>query len=143
LLCAWLVFTPLGYAVRASRDAPVKAAAIGLSPRGLQWAWFTIAGAIAGVAGALYAFSKGSISPDVMAIPRSVDALVMVLLGGINTLLGPIIGAAVFTWLQDTLARSTEYWRGALGVTILLLVVLFPRGIAGTIAAWRSRRAAA
>ena len=143
MLCAWLVFTPLGYAVRASRDAPVKAAAIGLSPRGLQWAWFVIAGAIAGVAGALYAFSKGSISPDVMAIPRSVDALVMVLLGGINTLLGPIIGAAVFTWLQDTLARSTEYWRGALGVTILLLVVLFPRGIAGTIAAWRSRRAAA
>ena len=69
----------------------MKAAAIGLSPRGLQWAWFTIAGAIAGVAGALYAFSKGSISPDVMAIPRSVDALVMVLLGGINTLLGPII----------------------------------------------------
>ena len=141
-LCAWLIFTPLGYAVRAGRDAPVKAAAIGLSPRALQWAWFTLAGALAGVAGALYAFSKGSISPDVMAIPRSVDALVMVLLGGINTLSGPIIGAAVFTWLQDTLARSTEYWRGALGVTILLLVVLFPRGIAGTLAAWRQRRSA-
>ena len=87
--------------------------------------------------------SSDLISPEAMSVGKSVDGLVMVLLGGINTLLGPIIGAAVFTWLQDTLARSTEYWRGALGITILLLVVLFPRGIAGTIAAWRSRRTAA
>ena len=128
-----LVHTPLGYSVRAARDAPVKARAIGLSPVRLQWAVFTIAGALAGVAGALYVFSKGSVSPEVLAIPRSVDALVMVLLGGINTLVGPIVGAAAFTWLQDTLARNTEYWRAALGLTILGLVLLFPRGIVGTI----------
>jgi branched-chain amino acid transport system permease protein len=115
------------------RDAPVKARSIGLPPRRLQWTAFVIAGALAGVAGALYAFSKGSISPEVLGIPRSVDALVMVLLGGINTLAGPIVGAAAFTWLQDTLARSTEYWRAALGAIILALVVLFPRGIVGTV----------
>ena len=132
-LCSWLVHTPLGYSVRAARDAPVKARAIGLSPVSLQWAVFTIAGALAGVAGVLYVFSKGSVSPEVLAIPRSVDALVMVLLGGINTLVGPIVGAAAFTWLQDTLARNTEYWRAALGLTILGLVLLFPRGIVGTI----------
>ena len=78
-------------------------------------------------------FSKGRVSPEVLAIPRSVDALVMVLLGGMNTLVGPIVGAAAFTWLQDTLARNTEYWRAALGLTILGLVVLFQRGIVGTI----------
>ena len=136
LLCAWLVQTPFGYSLRASRDSSVKARAIGLSPARLQWAAFTLAGALAGVAGVVYAFSKGSISPEVLAIPRSVDALVMVLLGGINTLLGPIVGAVAFTWLQDTLARSTEYWRAALGAMILLLVLLFPRGIVGTIGPW-------
>ena len=131
--CSWLVHTPLGYSARAARDAPVKARAIGLSPMRLQWAVFTFAGALAGVAGALYVFSKGSVSPEVLAIPRSVDALVMVLLGGINTLVGPIMGAVAFTWLQDTLARNTEYWRAALGLTILGLVLLFPKGIVGTI----------
>ncbi len=133
LLCSWLVHTALGYSLRAARDAQVKARSIGLSPRRLQWTAFVIAGALAGVAGALYAFSKGSISPEVLGIPRSVDALVMVLLGGINTLAGPIVGAAAFTWLQDTLARSTEYWRAALGAIILALVLLFPRGIVGTV----------
>ena len=64
------------------------------------------------------------------------DALVMVLLGGVNTMLGPLVGAAAFTWLQDTLARSTEYWRAALGVIIVLLVLLFPRGIVGTSGRW-------
>jgi branched-chain amino acid transport system permease protein len=101
-----------------------------------------VAGALAGVAGAVYAFSKGSISPDVSAIPRSVDALVMVLLGGINTLLGPIVGAAVFTWLQDTLARSTDYWRALLGAIILLIAMVFPRGIVGSLKALITKRSA-
>jgi branched-chain amino acid transport system permease protein len=142
LVCAWLVHAPLGYSVRAARDASVKAQSIGLSPRRLQWAVFVIAGMLAGVAGVMHAFSKGSISPDVLAIPRSVDALVMVLMGGINTLAGPIVGAAAFTWLQDSLARSTDYWRAALGVTILLIVLLFPRGIVGTLSAFVTRRSA-
>lgn len=138
-LCAWLTQTSFGYSVRAVRDASVKAQAIGLSAWRLQWSVFVLAGLLAGLAGVLHAFSKGSIAPDVLAIPRSVDALVMVLLGGINTLAGPIVGAAAFTWLQDTLARSTEYWRAALGVTILLIVLLFPRGIVGTLSARGSR----
>ena len=81
---------------------------------------FALAGAFAGLAGGLFAFSKGSISPETLAIPRSVDALVMVLLGGLNALAGPLLGAAAFTWLSDTLARVTEYWRAVLGVAILV-----------------------
>jgi branched-chain amino acid transport system permease protein len=68
-----------------------------------------------------------------MAISRSVDALVMVLLGGVQTLSGPVIGAAAFTWLQDEIARDTDYWRACLGGTILAVVLFFPRGIAGTL----------
>ena len=57
----------------------------------------------------------------------------MVLLGGIQTLAGPLVGASVFTWLQDTVARQTDYWRAMLGFIILLLVLAFPQGIAGFI----------
>jgi branched-chain amino acid transport system permease protein len=83
------------------------------------------------MAGALFAFSKGSISPDGMAVGRSVDGLVMVLLGGLQTLAGPVVGAVSFTWLQDSIARNTDYWRAILGGVILLLVLAFPQGIAG------------
>ncbi len=57
----------------------------------------------------------------------------MVLLGGIQTLAGPVVGAATFTWLQDNIMRATEYWRAMLGGVILLLVLAFPQGIAGFI----------
>jgi branched-chain amino acid transport system permease protein len=55
----------------------------------------------------------------------------MVLLGGVQTVIGPIVGAVSFTWLQDSIARSTDYWRAVLGGTILLLVLAFPQGLAG------------
>jgi branched-chain amino acid transport system permease protein len=83
------------------------------------------------VAGALFAFSKGSISPEVLSVPRSVDALVMVLLGGVQTLTGPLWGAGLFTWLEDSISREIEYWRAAIGAIIVLLVLAFPQGVAG------------
>jgi branched-chain amino acid transport system permease protein len=138
LLCAggiallWrMIFSPFGYALRAGRDSPLRADAIGIDVRALQWAAFAVAGLFAGLAGAVFAFSKGSISPETLAVPRSVDALVMVLLGGIQSLSGPVWGAALFTWLQDQLARDIGYWRAAIGVVILLLVLAFPQGVAG------------
>ena len=126
-----VVFSPFGYALRAARDSPLRAEAIGIDVRGVQWAAFAAAGAFAGLAGALFAFSKGSISPETLAVPRSVDGLVMVLLGGVQTLSGPVWGAALFTWLQDELARDVAYWRAAIGATILVLVLAFPRGLTG------------
>jgi branched-chain amino acid transport system permease protein len=129
-----IVFAPFGYALRAARDSPRRAAAIGIDVRAVRWAGFVLAGLAAGLAGSLYAFSKGSISPESLSIPRSVDALVMVLLGGLQTLLGPVAGAALLAWLQDTLARHTEYWRAMLGAAILALVLLFPQGIVGALA---------
>ena len=130
---AWIAAAPLGYSLRACRDSPLRAEAIGIDVRRVQWTAFIVAGGFAGLAGGLYAFSKGSISPETLAIPRSVDALVMVLLGGLNALAGPLLGAAAFTWLSDLLARSTDYWRGLLGASILLIVVVFPMGIGGAI----------
>ncbi|ACY30978.1 ABC transporter permease [Comamonas thiooxydans] len=126
-----LLFSPLGYALRASRDSALRADAIGIDVRRIQWTAFVIAGLFAGLAGALFAFSKGGVAPDAMSVTKSVDALVMVLLGGVQTLAGPVVGAAAFTWLHDTVARNTEYWRALMGATMLILVLLAPQGIAG------------
>jgi branched-chain amino acid transport system permease protein len=138
-LLVWMAQTPFGYALRAVRDSPLRAEAIGIDARRTQWLAFAWAGGFAGLAGGLYAFSKGSISPETLAIPRSVDALVMALLGGVDALAGPLLGAAVFTWLQDTLPRVTEYWRAIFGVAILALVLVFPAGIGGAMARSRER----
>ncbi len=140
LLLRRALFAPFGYALRAGRDSPLRADAIGIDVKRLQWAAFVVAAVFAGLAGALYAFSKGSISPDTLAVGRSVDGLVMVLLGGLQTLAGPLVGAVTFTWLQDAVARNTDYWRALLGGTILLLVLVFPQGIAGFVAQLFDRR---
>ena len=127
-----MLFAPFGTALRAGRDSALRAEAIGIGVKRTQWIAFAIAGAFCGLAGALFAFSKGSISPEAASIGRSIDGLVMVLLGGIETLMGPVVGAALFTWLQDTLARDTAYWKATLGGVMLALVLLFPAGIVGS-----------
>ena len=79
---------------------------------------------------------------NVLSTPQSVDALVMVLLGGLQTLIGPVVGAAAYHWLQTEIMRSTEYWRVILGAVILMLVMVFPQGIVGFIAGLRRSREA-
>jgi branched-chain amino acid transport system permease protein len=133
LLIRRALFAPFGFALRAGRDSPLRADAIGIDVKRMQWAAFVVVGLFAGLAGSLFAFSKGSISPDTLHVGKSVDALVMVLLGGVQTISGPIVGAVTFTWLHDTVARNTDYWRATLGAVILILVLLFPMGIAGFI----------
>lgn len=128
-----MLFSPFGYAMRAGRDSFLRADAIGINVKRIHWFGFVVAGIAAGLAGALFAFSKGSIAPETLHVNKSIDGLVMVLLGGMQTLVGPIVGAVSFTWLHDTVARNTDYWRAMLGGIILLLVLLFPQGIAGSL----------
>jgi branched-chain amino acid transport system permease protein len=138
------LFAPFGWALRAGRDSRVRAEAIGVDVRRTQWIAFAAAGAFAGIAGGLLAFSKGSISPDsTLAVSRSIDALVMVLLGGVQTISGPWVGAAAYTWLHDAIARNTDYWRAILGAAILAIVLAFPQGIVGALRARFSPREAA
>lgn len=122
--------SPFGWALRAGRDAPGRATALGLDLRRIQWLAFAGAGAVAGLAGGLYAFSKGSVFPDVAAIPRSVDTLLMVLLGGVESLDGPLLGAAALSGLHEAFARL-PVWRLLTGLAIIGLCLAFPRGLAG------------
>ena len=128
-----VIYSPFGYALRSVRDSALRAEAIGITAYLFQWAGFVFSAFFAGTAGVLYVFSKGSISPDSLGISKSVDALVMVILGGLQTVGGPIVGAVSFTWLQDYIVRTTEYWRACLGGVILVLILVFPKGIAGSL----------
>ncbi|MDN2660227.1 ABC transporter permease [Neptunomonas sp. CHC150] len=128
-----ILFAPFGMALRAGRDSDLRADAIGIDVKRIQWAAFVVAGLFGGIAGAVFAFSKGGISPEAIGVGRSIDGLVMVLLGGVQTLVGPIVGASIFTWLHDSIARETEYWKAVLGMVILFLVLLFPAGVVGSL----------
>ncbi len=134
-----IAFTPFGYALRAGRDSPLRAAAIGIDVGRRRIKGLGLSGAFAGLAGGLYAYSKGGIGPDSLAIPRSVDALVMMLIGGQTAWFGPLAGSAALTLLQDTLSRTTEYWRAWVGAAILALVLLFPGGLGGVLGTWSRR----
>ena len=130
LILRHVLFTPFGYAMRAVRDSSVRSESIGIRVSRQKWLAFAFSGFMAGIAGGLFVFSKGSVFPDEMAIPRSFDALIMVLLGGVKTLWGPVTGASSFTWLHDEISRF-EYWRLLLGTLIIAIVLAFPQGIAG------------
>src|SRR5712692_978022 len=133
LLLRRFLFAPFGYAMRAGRDSPLRAEAIGINVKRVHWIGFAIAGLFCGIAGGSFAFAKGTISPEVAWVSRSIDGMVMVLLGGIQTLTGPIVGASVFAFLQDSVMRQTTFWRGLLGAVILFLVLVFPGGIVGAL----------
>lgn len=129
-----------GLLLRATRDAAPRAAALGINVKARQWLAIIIAGVSAGLAGGIFVFSKGSVFPDVLAIPNSVDALVMVLLGGLHAPVGPIIGAGVFALLEDGLSRL-PYWRALLGIAIVIVAIYAPNGLAGVFSKLRLSRA--
>jgi len=137
------VFSPFGFALRATRDSPLRGEAIGIDGKRVQWTAFVIAGTVAALAGALFAYLKGSVFPDNLGIPLSVDALVMVLLGGVETLSGAVVGAVVYKALSIWLVSQTDWSKLVLGAFIVLIVVAFPKGIVGTFESIRHRRQAA
>jgi len=133
------IYAPFGYALRAARDSAARAAAVGIDVRTHRWLAFAIAGAAAGLAGGLFAFAKGSIDPTLIAIPMSVDFLVMTLLGGVQTVVGPLVGAAAYHSIRDVLMPLTDHWRLLLGLAIIAIVLALPRGIVGGALILRAR----
>jgi branched-chain amino acid transport system permease protein len=132
-----VIYAPFGATLRAARDSEQRADAIGVDVRTHRWLGFTLAGSAAGLAGGLYAFSKGSIDPTMLSIPMSVDFLAMILLGGLQTVMGAVVGAAAFHAIKDVFMPLTDFWRFFLGASIIALVLIFPRGLAGAYARLR------
>ena len=130
--------SPFGYALRAARDSQRQAEATGINTKHVQWVAFGFAGAMAGIAGGLFVFSKGSIFPNELEIARSFDALIVVFLGGVKTLAGGVVGGAALEGAKDYITRF-EYWRLLLGLLIIFVVIVAPDGIAGTLRKWAEK----
>ena len=128
----------MGAALQAVRDAPLRAAASGLSVGWLKYRIFVESAVLAGLAGGLFAAHKGAVFPSAAAVATSVDALLVVLLGGVHQLWGAVVGSAVLGYLGAELGREVTYWRGLLGLFIMFIMVASPSGVLGLLARARS-----
>ena len=128
LILIWrIVNSRFGLVVQGLRSNEQRMQAIGFPAKRYQLVCFVISGMMCGLAGALLANNTDFISPAVMYWTRSGDLMVMVILGGMGTLFGPVMGAVVFLLLEEFLSQITEYWALIMG-PLLLLIVLFGRG---------------
>jgi branched-chain amino acid transport system permease protein len=127
LLLRGIVASRFGRVLRGIRENPVRMEAIGFAPYRYQLTAYVIAGMIAGVSGCLLANQTEFVSPAFTTWQRSGDLIFVIVLGGLGSLHGAIIGAAVFSLLADILSHYTEHWALIFG-PILILVVLYARG---------------
>ena len=116
-----------GLALNAARQTPERLQAVGLNPMRLKLLAFVISGAITGLAGALFADLNRFVSPTMFSWQLSGELIILIIIGGVGRLMGPVIGAAIFVALEHWLGGVTDFWHVWLGV-ILLVIVLFARG---------------
>jgi branched-chain amino acid transport system permease protein len=126
-----LVNSRFGMVIRATKSNEARTRAIGFSPYLYKLAAFVIAGAMCGVAGALLVNQTAYLTPEFMNWTRSGEIMFMVILGGIATLIGPVLGAAALLLLEDLLAAWTTHWQIILGPILVLVVLFTRRGLAG------------
>ena len=148
-LCLWLlrriVGSPFGRMLTTIRENPERAEFIGVNVRRYELGAFVIAGAFAGLAGGLFGIFNRGVFPDFAYWTKSSEVLIMTLLGGMGTFFGPALGALVLLWLNQQIVSYTQYWPLILGTILVVLLFVFPGGIAGAaLGLWRrlSRRPA-
>jgi branched-chain amino acid transport system permease protein len=129
-----LVDARFGRALQAIRENESRMEAIGFPVFRLKLTAFAIAGAVAGLAGALIANLNGRVGPGLLDWPQSGALMVMVILGGVGYRFGGLLGAAVMLSLEEILSNYTTHWQLALGMLLLIVVLRAPRGLAGIFA---------
>ena len=137
-----VVDSPFGYALKSVRENPRRARFIGIDVRRHQLVAFVISGAFSGVAGGLFAFYNGSVFPDFAYFTKSFEPLVVALLGGVQSFLGPVAGALGFKLLEWLVSRQWPvYWPLFLGSIVIIVIVLLPSGFVGLVGGrpWRTR----
>ena len=132
-LCARLVQSRFGRALRGIKDNERRMISMGYAVYRYKLAAFVIAGALCGIAGALYANLDDYASPEMIDWTMSGDLLVMLILGGVGTLAGPVIGAAAFQLLQDVISTYTKHWMLFFGPALLIVVLVSRGGILGLV----------
>jgi branched-chain amino acid transport system permease protein len=135
-----IVASPFGYALRGIRESETRMLALGYNVWRYKLAAFVLAATFAGLAGCLYVYYNRFVSPDYLQVERSAEVLLMVILGGAGTLIGPAVGAALIVLLQNIISGYTERWLIVLGVIYILVALFAPRGLAGLVVQIRAAR---
>ncbi len=126
-----IVNSPFGRSFQAVRDNPVRSEAVGINVKRVQLTWMVISGAFAGIAGSMFVVIEGSVFPELMFWTLSLEIIIMCLLGGWFTFLGPMLGAAIIVLLRTFVGIYTEYWTIILGIVLMLLILFLPQGVLG------------
>jgi len=134
-----IVGSPFGRMLATVRENPERAEFIGVNVRRYELAAFVLAGGFAGLAGGLFGIFNRGVFPDFAYWTKSSEVLIMTLLGGMGAFFGPALGAAVLIWLNQQIVSYTEYWPLVLGTILVILLFVFPGGIAGAAIALRHR----
>jgi branched-chain amino acid transport system permease protein len=147
----WVITqSPFGKTLQSIRDNEIRAEFIGVRVRFYRWIAFLISGTFTGLAGVLWLPLNRHVTPDVLYWPFSGEIVFLTVLGGFQTFTGPIVGAIAFNYLKTYAVAWTDYWQLLLGIVLIILVLVLPRGIVGTLEQlaksskirWRLRRAA-
>ncbi len=134
-----LLDSPFGAVIEAIRENEKRAAACGYDVARSKLLVFVLSAGICGLAGALRALHLSIVPIDSLHYLQSGQAVMMCLLGGMGTFLGPFIGAAVFLYLEDVVTNVTRYWMGVVGIIFMIFVLFFPKGVWGTALDWVAR----
>ena len=130
-----LIASPLGSIFIGIRENEQRMSAAGYPVQRFKLVAFTLAGALAGVGGGLYALQNAFVSSDILHWALSGDAIIMVILGGTGTIIGPVFGAAAFLLLKNVLSSHTEYWLLWVGTIFILCVMFLRQGVWGWLVA--------
>ena len=135
LVCLWqFAASPYAATLRGARDQPRRMRMLGHHVWLIRFAAFTLAGFWGSIAGVLYVWDYGFISPQAMALQQSAEALLMVVLGGAGTLMGPIVGAAIITIVKTVVSSYVDRWATLLGLIFIVVVMFMPQGL---VRGWR------
>jgi branched-chain amino acid transport system permease protein len=128
-----------GRAMRAVAQSETAAKALGINPTAIRVLAFVVAAVTAGLAGALYAYLNRYVNPDTFTFGDSIRFLLMVILGGAGTTLGPVVGAGILTWIPNVLQAFGKWQLFAYGALLAIVIFILPKGIVGTLSDWLAR----
>ena len=140
LVCRFLVRSQFGLALAGVREHEARIAFLGYEGQRMKLAMFSLAGAIAGLAGGLYAFHEGFVWPNMLGVVLSTQIVLYALLGGVGTLIGPVIGVTAVEIASFSLSDAVpEIWPVLLGLLLLLAILFAPSGLVGLVVSERER----
>lgn len=135
-----IIQSPFGRALESIRESEERALAVGYNTNRMQWVAFIIASSFAGVAGALVALLHGYVAVEYLSWVVGAAVIIMTVLGGKGTFIGPLVGAGIYMTLEYYVSRYTTSWQLYLGILFVIIVVFLPQGLWGSFKEWYFRR---